>query len=609
MLAQATGAPQNPAPQTTPPATTPYQLQLPVPLVVEDVIVLDRNDRPVHGLKASDFVVAEDGKPMAPRNFEEHVAAPTLSAPLRPLNLGPNVFTNLPRVAPSRSLNILLLDGLNTPLADQAYVRLQMVKYIKELSPDTRMAIFGLGTRLYLLQGFTSDPAVLRAAIEGKRSAQTSSLLDEPVSGEPTAPLSDTVSDALSNMLGSDPTVDAVIANLQQFEAEQQTQMARLRMIYTLEAMNQLARYLSALPGHKNLIWFSGSFPLNFLPDGDLQDPFAAVADFQDDVRQTADLLARSRVAVYPVDARGLFNNPAFSASSRSGGMSMSRNGRMSMPGFASTNSKFFAKTTAEHATMDVIADETGGKAFYNTNGLKEAVEKAVDYGENYYTIAYTPSNQKWNGAYRKISIKAGQPELHLYFRHGYFADDANATLTGKKVLPQSAMQMAMLRGGPDAAQVLFDVMLVPAEKPGDGLSPGAHPDAKLMKPPYRSYIVQFIIDLHSLQMAIDAQGAHHGAAELVALVYDRDGALVNSAEDRIAINLTADRFAQVLKQGAMTHFTVEAPVKGEYFLRIGVHDLVSDRVGALEVPVSSLKSFRQMQAAAAKAQGAEEGK
>ena len=43
--------------------------------------------------------------------------------------------------------------------------------------------------------------------------------------------------------------------------------------------MNQLARGLQHLPGRKNLIWFSGSFPINILPDGDLQNPFAVVAN------------------------------------------------------------------------------------------------------------------------------------------------------------------------------------------------------------------------------------------------------------------------------------------------------------------------------------------
>ena len=40
---------------------------------------------------------------------------------------------------------------------------------------------------------------------------------------------------------------------------------------------------------------------------------------------------------------------------------------------------------------MEVIAKETGGKAYINTNGLQEAVADAVRNGSSYYTIAYVP--------------------------------------------------------------------------------------------------------------------------------------------------------------------------------------------------------------------------
>ena len=72
--------------------------------------------------------------------------------------------------------------------------------------------------------------------------------------------------------------------------------------------MNALAHYLSGFPGRKNLIWFSGSFPFSVLPNADIPDPFAVMGDLSEEFRDTTSLLTRSQVAVYPVDARGLFN-------------------------------------------------------------------------------------------------------------------------------------------------------------------------------------------------------------------------------------------------------------------------------------------------------------
>jgi hypothetical protein len=40
---------------------------------------------------------------------------------------------------------------------------------------------------------------------------------------------------------------------------------------------------------------------------------------------------------------------------------------------------------------------------------------------------------------------------------------------------------------------------------------------------------------------------------------------------------------------GANARLEIDVPAAGEYFLRIGVHDLISDRVGAVEIPVSSI--------------------
>lgn len=588
---------QTAAPGSSQAGASKYQLQLPVPLVVEDVVALDRNEQPVPGLKASDLAVTENGKPVTLRSFEEHAASaqPAGAFPKLP-DLGSNVFTNIQPVPDNGALYVLLLDALNTPMSDQAYVRQQMLKYLKNLPRGMRIAVFGLGTRLYLLQGFSSDPDVLEAAIQGKRGKlRASPLLDDPVAGDPVEQMSDSVADTLGDSVSSDPNAAILIANMQQFEAETETTMARLREIYTLQAMDELARYLSAFPGRKNLIWFSGSFPLDIMPDDTLADPFSAVANFEDDVRKTSDLLAGSRVAVYPVDGRGLFTNPAFSASQR--GANFMRN----PSAFANANGKFFVQTAAEHATMDSIAESTGGQAFYNTNGLKEAVEKIARLGDNYYTVAYTPTDQKLDGRFRKIAIRCDQPGVHLEYRRGYFADNLNTKTQGSKVLPQNAMTVAMMRGGPDAAQLLFDAMVVPADATGNSTTEGTMPNPKLMKPPYRSYTVQFLVDLRGATFDTDDKGMRHGELEFATFLYDADGELVNSVDNALKLNLTADRYAQLASHGLMARLTIEAPVKGEYFLRMGVHDLASDRVGAIEIPVAGLKSWQELKAEAAK--------
>ncbi|HTW31260.1 MAG TPA: VWA domain-containing protein, partial [Candidatus Sulfotelmatobacter sp.] len=151
-----------------------------VRVVLVDVVVTKGNDEPVTALKKEQFQVFEDGKPQTLASFEEHAGLPDVPELSRMAKLPPDVFSNAPLVRAGESANVLLLDSLNTEMADQSYVRGQMIKYIQGIRPGTRLAIFTLGDRLRFVQGFTEDPALLMAAMNGKNGAgnpERSSLL------------------------------------------------------------------------------------------------------------------------------------------------------------------------------------------------------------------------------------------------------------------------------------------------------------------------------------------------------------------------------------------------------------------------------------------------
>ena len=302
---------QSPAHSQTPAPATAPTIKARAQIVIVDVVVTDKNQNPVHNLKQSDFNVLENNSPQTISHFEEHIYPNPKAPPVERLPpMPPGVFTNYSPEPPSDAINIILLDTLNTQMKDQSYVRAQLKQYLNTAKPGIRTAIFGLTSRLILLQGFTSNPEILKSIID-KKNPGSSPLLDDPVGTGGVEPLSD----QLSDILGNDPTAAQVIANMQQIEADNQAFQLQLRVDYTLDAMNLLARYLSGLPGRKNLIWFSGSFPLNVFPDTDLQQPFSIVANYDDQLRETSRLLTAAQVAVYPVDARGLFSNPSMSAS------------------------------------------------------------------------------------------------------------------------------------------------------------------------------------------------------------------------------------------------------------------------------------------------------
>ena len=103
-------------------------------LVIVDVVVEDRAGHPIHGLTRQNFVLTEQRKPQTIRNFEEHSAASDKKPgpPIPPMP--PGIFTDYTPVAPDSTLNILLIDALNTPMKDQMFVRQQLLDYIKHES-------------------------------------------------------------------------------------------------------------------------------------------------------------------------------------------------------------------------------------------------------------------------------------------------------------------------------------------------------------------------------------------------------------------------------------------------------------------------------------------
>ena len=266
---------------------------------------------PVHGLKQSDFTISEDGKEMSPRSFEEHRAdSPTLTPSAQPtkLDLGPNTFTNYnPAPTKSTPVNILVLDSLNTSTQVQQIIVKRMLDYVDGMPLGTQFSIMRLTTSLSIIQGFTSDRELLRAALTDKKN-----LWIVP-------PLADLGTDSLAAEGGEDMGM----------RVEREGNSSAMRGEYEMAAMRQIARYTSGMPGRKNLLWFTGSFPLQFPPlldcalfpnpgeepchrtPGDgrpgRSNPLPSIKyNFEEEMKSATDLLSRSHVSVYPIDGRGL---------------------------------------------------------------------------------------------------------------------------------------------------------------------------------------------------------------------------------------------------------------------------------------------------------------
>jgi VWFA-related protein len=596
----------------TNPATPPAPAQAPLPtlraqakLVVVDVVVTDKSHAPVKGLKREDFTLIEDKAPQKIASFEEHTAlAPGESVKFPPLpKMPPGIFANLTPVPTNSAVNVLLLDALNTPLADQDYLHKQLLHYVETARPGTSIAVFGLNQRLVMLQGFTSDPAVLRLAAE-KQIGHSSPLLTDPIGNSGGGGNAADSAASLASAFGGVGSAQ-VAASLQslgsQITSGQQEQRAKL----TLDAMNILAHYLSSLPGRKNLVWFAGSFPLDLgtgISAGQFSNPFADMPTGEQEYRETVNLLARSQVAVYPIDARGLMTNPQFQAA---GGSAMTS----PIP-----NDSFAQQNANEHDTMRRIATDTGGHAFYNVNDLSQALDNAITEGSNYYTLTYTPTNSNWKGDFRKIQVALAEKGVELAYRHGYYAADpdsklsalTNASSASGDASPAqvvlSPLPRAMIHGTPGPSEILFKVRVLPAKLTDDKPAPNnIYTPAGLAqaKSSFRRYLVDFNAEGHNFTFTPTPDGKFHVKAEFAILVYQQsDGVLVDTVSSTLVADITAAQRATILQAGFPFHFEVSVPSRGEHTLRIGIHDFSSDHVGSLELPISAVAGLPPVDAA-----------
>ena len=542
-------------------------------LVIVDVAVTDNHGDPVKGLTQSDFRVIEDKTPQTIRNFEEHTSIADVGpAAGPPLKLEPGVFTNSFAAPVNSEVNVLMLDMINTPMMDQSFVRGQLLKYLATAKPGSRIAIFGLTTKLVMLQGFTADTDLLRRAVERSHPV-ASPLLAEKVGGR-----EDIVSSELAGIeaqLSVSPQMAQAIA---EFGATEVNSDIAGRVQATLHALNQLARYLSGIPGRKNLLWFSESFPVDFLPQmslptgGTALSPFAGEAAWASQYRETVNLLAQSRIAVYPVDARGLMPSPPL--------------GESSVKYQRSVSNELFET----HSSMFDMAEQTGGKAFVNTNGLAQAVEKVVDAGSNYYTLAYTPTDSKSHGEYRGIRVQLNGSNYKLAYRRGYYADTKPATPSLR-----DAMKSVALFAAPPSTQIPFYARVQPLPPEAEAaVAPGevAPSRTELEKGHFVRYGVEYSVDPRGLSISTAADGSHHGHLEFVVLAYDPEGRKINSDVKTVQANWNGSQFNLAQQQGVRYEQEIGVPAKGEYTLRVVIHDLQNGKMGSLDVPLAQLKGL-----------------
>ncbi len=545
---------QNPSSGSTPVAPT---LKVESRTVVVDVVVTDNKGQSVDGLSKRDFSILEDENTQTINAFEEH--KPARTTPIKLPETPPNVFTNFPTTKLADSVNVVLFDSLNTQSRDQTYVRDQLIKYLKQVSPGTQVAIFVLGSRLRMVRGFTTDFSGLSVALDDKKQGmqpQVTRYLPTPSQHE-----SELV--VLAQMMQSRASPEAIDA-FKRFMADETATLNSDRVQITLQAFQQLARFLSGIPARKNVVWFAGSFPISFVPD-EKQRAFR----HQDQVQRTSDLLTAGQIAIYPVSAEGIVGNPMFDVSKMEG-----------------TPEEFFDRQSATQIAMETLAQETGGKAFYNTNGLDYALNEAINTGSHYYTLAYAPTDAAMDGKFRRIHVGVSSKSSYkLAYRRGYYADKPLSDQAGERAGVEDDPLIPLIGFGmPNFDQILYKIAVLPSNPQPAPNAARAGSNTELIAP-FTRYRVDFAVSSQDLRLALGPDGKHHGEIEVMLVAYDREGKVLNILKRKSELALEAKVYERVQATGLRAHEEIDVP-QGDVYLRTGIFDLSSGSCGTLGFPL-----------------------
>ena len=232
-------------------------------LVLVDVVVTGKRGEFIRDLKPADFTILENGKSVKISGFSAHAEAPS-DTPTQKLQLPPNVYTNFTAPQPGHPITIVLLDMLNTEYLERAYARQQMLKFLSSMPEGQPIALFVLGSKLRMLQGFTQSSDALVAAAKRILDKDENARLHTSEQEVSDASAMDAM---LATYAGRSPASAVSIADALRDEQAAQTDV---RIFSTLRSLQALGTMVAGYGGRKNLIWLSSDFPITFGPGFDL---------------------------------------------------------------------------------------------------------------------------------------------------------------------------------------------------------------------------------------------------------------------------------------------------------------------------------------------------
>jgi VWFA-related protein len=516
-------------------------------LVLIPAVVNDKSGSHLSGLKKDQFALKQDGKSEQIAIFEE---VNTNSARIRRSEGDHGTFSNIePGGGAYHRLTIIVLDLVNTPFPDQLNARTALVKFLSQVAESGEpMCLLVLNTSgLLLLHDFTNDPTLLVTALK-KAQGSNAPMIHESVV-DPHHPVGDGLAVVLTRLIRGQLQTEAHLASLEN----------KVAASLTVQALQQLATAFRGIPGRKSLIWATSGFPFTLNPGSAVMCEPACPTHGRDEMQSSYDSLWKimndAQMAIYSVDLR----LPTADTSISKGGV---RPYNYSDPQF-DIDAQEREKRAATNNTLELFAENTGGKAFLGGGNLIESFHRAVQDDSNYYMLGYYVSSRKVKPGWHDLSVTVHAKGAHLRYRRGF--------LIPRDISISSAQQDIKL-----ALASPLDFTGVPVSITWAGNEPGKVAGKTKAR---------FELVMPASFTSVDQSEENHMIVDVAAVAKNQEGDVVANLSQRIDVHLKPASLDQILHKGMTYRNGLQLP-PGEYNVRFVVRDAIGNRVGSVAAPL-----------------------
>ena len=451
-MSAANTIPDTPA-NATQPQEPGYSIKVTSRLVDVSVVASDKKGRPIRDLKASDFELFDNGQKQEIRSFTEYSSPstpqPEATTATTPSSAPPeHAFSNRlaadqapgSPVTDSRS-TILLIDEGHIAWSDMLHARQEMLKFLAALAPGERVGLYTITrTGFRVIEEITSDHAALAARLRDWTPTSQSVLQAQDEEMRNRQQFDEVHSSAdLNSVNGNQIDVPDSASTTDPLLRSMGSNPARASLVQLVG----VARHLSAVPGHKSLVWVSSD---NVFADWENQSVGIDKSPKMIDsfALKVQEAMNNAHVAVYPFDVSQLEGgaisadvqhrnvelnqaaaDTAALAGSATGGQGVDN--RNMAPGRITAQMQ--QDMHPVQGPVRQVAAATGGRVIRRSADLAGELAGIVDDGHATYMLSFSPAGPA-DGQFHNISVKlSGKHGVALRYRTGYLFEKEPATL------------------------------------------------------------------------------------------------------------------------------------------------------------------------------------